>query len=126
MDRFEHAFGDWVMLHFLFILFVMLGGLLVLRYRWVAWLHVPAAVWGAVVELAGWLCPLTPWEISLRLRAGEVGYETGFIEHYLIPLIYPPGLTRQLQIAIGAGVVTLNLGIYLWIWHRRLGRSKPP
>lgn len=107
-----------VLLHFLFVLFVVLGGLLVLRHRWIAWLHVPAAVWGAVVELAGWFCPLTPWEIHLRLLAGEKGYETGFIEHYLVPLIYPEDLTRPLQIAIGALVVTLNLVIYFWVWRR--------
>lgn len=112
-----------VLLHFLFVLFVVLGGLLVLRHRWIAWLHVPAAVWGAVVELAGWFCPLTPWEIRLRLLAGEEGYETGFIEHYLVPLIYPADLTRPLQVAIGALVVTLNLVIYLWVWHRRPSRS---
>ena len=115
-----------VLLHLLFILFVVLGGLLMLRYPWVAWLHIPAAIWGVVVELAGWICPLTPWEVHLRLLAGEAGYKTGFIDHYLMPLIYPPGLTRQLQIAIGAFVVALNLGIYLWVWHRRLDRSNRP
>ena len=108
-----------VLIHFLFVLFVMLGGLLILRWRWIAWLHVPAALWGAVVELAGWICPLTPWEIRLRLLAGEAGYDGTFLGNYLIPVIYPPGLTRQLQIGIGALVVLLNVGIYLWIWHRR-------
>ena len=110
-----------VLLHFMFVLFVLLGGLLVLRRRWIAWLHVPAALWGAVVELAGWLCPLTPWEIHLRLLAGEAGYEGGFIDHYLLALLYPPGLTRQLQIGIGTLVLLINVGIYLWVWNRKSG-----
>jgi hypothetical protein len=107
-----------VLVHLGFIVFVVLGGLLVLRRRWVAWLHLPAALWGAAIELAGWICPLTPLEVSLRRRAGEAGYTGGFIEHYLIPIIYPGALSRPIQIGLGVGVVALNLGIYAWILRR--------
>ncbi len=105
--------------HFLFILFVLFGGLLVAWRVACIWLHIPAAAWGAAVEIMGWYCPLTPWEIRLRRLAGETGYEGSFVEHYLLPLIYPVGLTRELQLAIGVGVLVLNLGIYWWIWQQR-------
>lgn len=101
-----------VVVHGLFVLFVVLGGLAVLRWRRLAWLHVPAAVWGALIELSGWVCPLTHLEVWLRRRAGGVGYEGGFIEHYLVPLVYPPGLTREWQVALGLLAVTLNLAVY--------------
>ena len=112
-----------VLLHFLYVLFVVLGGLLVLRYRWVALLHVPAALWGALVEITGWMCPLTPLEMRFRFLAGQAGYEDGFIEHYLLPLIYPPGLTRGMQISLGVAVALVNLAIYLAIWRRGRGAS---
>lgn len=101
-----------VVVHGLFVLFVVLGGLAVLRWRRMAWLHVPAAVWGALIELSGWVCPLTHLEVWLRRRTGGVGYEGGFIEHYLVPLVYPPGLTRGWQIALGLLAVALNLAVY--------------
>ena len=106
--------------HLLYIVFVVVGGLLVARWAWVAALHLPAAAWGAAVELCGLWCPLTPLENAFRARAGEGGYEGGFIERYLLPLIYPGALTREMQLAMGAGVVLLNLGLYFWIWRRRL------
>jgi hypothetical protein len=107
-------------IHLLYIVFVVLGGLLAARWPWVAWIHVPAAAWGALVELYGFWCPLTPLENYFRERAGLGGYQGGFIEEYLLPLIYPGRLTRAMQLGLGAGVVLLNLAIYAWIWrHRR-------
>ena len=112
-----------VVLHLAFILFAVLGGFLVIRWPRSAWMHVPAALWAAAVEFAGWICPLTHLENHFRLKAGMAGYPGGFIEHYLIPVIYPEALTRGLQIALGIGVLSLNVVIYLWaIIHAR--RSK--
>lgn len=108
-----------VALHFGFVLFVTLGSFLVLRWPRVAWVHVPAAVWGAGIEFLGGICPLTPLEIRLRRLAGEAGYSGGFIEHYLLPVLYPGGLTREVQIALGGLVVVLNLAVYGWILARR-------
>lgn len=112
-----------VLVHGLFVLFVVLGGLAVLRWRRLAWLHVPAAVWGALIELTGGTCPLTHLEVWLRRRAGGAGYEGGFIDHYILPLIYPAGLTRRGQIVLGLLVVALNLAVYGFILLRR-GRGK--
>lgn len=109
-----------VLLHFLFIVFVVAGGLLALRWRWMPWLHLPAAGWGALVETMGWMCPLTPLEWRLRDAAGEAGYTTSFIEHWLMPLIYPPGLTRETQVILGLAVVVVNLAAYVWVWRRRI------
>jgi Protein of Unknown function (DUF2784) len=104
-------------LHLLFVVFVVAGGLLVLRWCRLAWVHLPAAVWGALIEFAGWVCPLTPLEQDLRAAAGEVGYRGGFIEHYLLPLLYPSGLTRGIQIGLGIAVVLLNLMIYGYVFR---------
>ncbi|MCM5570739.1 DUF2784 domain-containing protein [Burkholderiaceae bacterium FT117] len=101
-----------VLLHLAFILFVVLGGLLVAWRPRLAWLHLPAAAWGAWIEAAGAICPLTPWENRLRAMAGDAGYPGGFIEHYLIPLVYPGDLTAQHQRWLALGVVLLNLAIY--------------
>lgn len=106
--------------HFGFIVFVILGGLLALRWPRLALVHLPAAAWGALIELAGWICPLTPLETSLRRAAGQAGYEGGFIEHYLLPVVYPGGLTRDTQLLLAAMVVLLNVGIYGLVWRRRL------
>lgn len=108
-----------VLLHLAFILFVFLGGLLVLRRPRLAWLHLPAALWGALIEFRGWFCPLTPLENRLRLAAGQEGYATGFVEHYILPVVYPPGLTREVQLVLGAVVVLVNAAAYFWIWRRR-------
>lgn len=113
-----------VLAHLAFIVFVVLGGLLVIRWPRVAWLHLPAAAWGAVVELTGRVCPLTPLENRLRAAAGSAGYEGGFIEHYLIPLVYPPGLTRTHQIALGALVIIVNLGLYALAIRRTRQRRR--
>lgn len=110
------------LLHLLFILFVLLGGLLVLKWRWLAWLHLPAVVWGATVELFQLFCPLTPLENQLRRAAGELGYSGGFIEHYLIPILYPSGLTPQVQLWLGGLVVAVNLVVYLGLVFALLRR----
>lgn len=111
-----------VLLHFLFIVFVIFGGLLVLKWKWVVWLHIPAATWGALIVLIGWLCPLTPLENLLRRTEASNGYATGFIEHYLIPIIYPAGLTRDLQIAMGVAVIIINVIIYLGVYTNKRGQ----
>src|SRR5512144_911769 len=90
-----------VVIHFAFVLFVVLGAFLVLRWPRLAWVHLPAAVWGVLIEYAGWICPLTPLEHWLRRAAGESGYEGGFVEHYIIPVLYPLGLTRMTQWVLG-------------------------
>lgn len=100
------------------MLFVVLGGLLVLRWPWIAYLHVPAAIWGATIELGGWVCPLTPLEHWLRGQAGSAGYSGGFIEHYLLPLLYPSALTRQIQLLLGFLVIAVNLAIYVYVFRR--------
>ena len=108
-----------VLLHTGFVLFVVLGGLLALRWPRAAWLHLPAALWGAGIELLAGVCPLTPLENHLRHLGGEAGYSGGFVEHYVLPVLYPDGLTRGLQLAIGTFVVVLNLVIYVLVWTRR-------
>jgi len=105
-------------LHLGFIAFVVLGGLLILRYRWVAYVHVPAAVWGAFIEITGRICPLTIWENSFRQSAGESGYSESFVEHYLLPVIYPAGLTRSIQFWIAGCVIIVNVVIYAWLLYR--------
>jgi hypothetical protein len=106
-------------LHFLFVLFVVLGGLLVLRWPRLAWLHLPAVAWGACIELMGWICPLTPLENRLRLEAGMAGYKGGFIEHYLLPVLYPAHLSRSVQIILGLSVLLINAILYGSILRRR-------
>lgn len=109
-----------VVIHVLFILFVVLGGFLVLKWGWVKYLHIPCAIWGALIEFAGWICPLTPWEIELRWKGFQEGYKGGFISHYILPLVYPDELTRELQIFFGAIVVVINISIYGWIIYKYL------
>jgi hypothetical protein len=111
--------------HALFVAFVVVGGLLALRWPRVAALHLPAAVWGALIELRGWICPLTPLENSLRAAAGQAGYQGGFIEHYLLPVLYPAGLTRGVQLALGTGVILVNLVVYGFLLARRRRSSHP-
>lgn len=110
-----------VALHFLFVVFVVLGGLLVLRWPGVAYLHIPTAVYGAAIEFFGWVCPLTPLENSLRREAGQAGYSGGFIEHYILPVLYPSALTREIQLLLGLLVIALNVGIYAYVVRRRRG-----
>ena len=116
-----------VAFHFTFVLFVVLGGLLVWRWPRVAWVHLPCAVWGALIELTGLICPLTPLEKWLRDQAGVASYEGGFIAHYIVPILYPSGLTRGTQLVLGLFVVMLNLAVYVGWWRaRRRGRSLVP
>ena len=110
-----------VFLHFAFLLFVVLGGLLVLRWWRLAWLHLPAAAWGAFIELYLHYCPLTPLENWLRIRAGLTAYGDGFIDHYIMPVIYPPGLTPGIQALLGVLLVAGYAVVYVLAWkrHRR-------
>lgn len=112
------------LLHLAFILFVVLGGFLTLRLRKLAWLHVPAALWGAVIEFTGGTCPLTPLENMLRRASGSPEYANGFIEHYVLPVIYPEALTRDTQFALALGVVFVNALIYGFLLVQ-LGRERP-
>ena len=114
-----------VLAHALFVAFVVLGGFLTWRRRWVAWLHVPAAVWGVLIEYAGWVCPLTPLENYFRMRAGLEGYGGGFVEHYVIPLLYPAGLTPPKHLVLGTFALTVNLFAYGVLVRRMLRRSAP-
>ena len=111
-----------VLLHLAFVLFVVLGGLLVLRWPRVAWVHLPAAVWGAWVELAGWICPLTPMENWLRRRGGQTGYTATFVDQYLVPILYPAALSRDIQWLLGAFVLAVNVCVYVVVF-RRVRRS---
>jgi hypothetical protein len=113
-----------VLLHAAFILFAVFGGLLALRWTKVAWVHVPAVLWAAFVEFSGGICPLTPLENHYRELAGENGYAHGFIEHYVLPAIYPAGLTRNIQLWLGLGVLAVNLVCYSLIIRRYL-KARP-
>ena len=104
-----------VLFHLVFILYVIAGALLIFKWPKTLWLHLPACFWGMTVEFTGWICPLTPWEIRLRRLAGEEGYTGSFIEHYLIPIIYPSGLTREIQMVLGGTVLIVNLSLYTLI-----------
>ncbi len=118
------ALADLVALtHLAFIIFALLGGLLALRWRWVPWVHLPAAVWGAAVEFFGWFCPLTPLENSLRRASGAAGYSGGFIERYLMPILYPAELTREFQLFLACVLVVVNLAVYLAV-RRRLRNER--
>ena len=118
---FYRIFADLVVgVHFAFVLFVILGGFWVLRWKRSAWIHVPAVLWAALIEFVGWVCPLTPLENWLRKTGGEFEYRSSFIEHYILPILYPSALTRHLQIILGLLVIVVNLGIYGWVLHRTL------
>ena len=115
-----HLLADLVLLiHVAFVGFVLLGGLLALKWRRVMWVHLPSVAWGAVVEFTGWICPLTPLENWLREQAGKVGYRGDFIAHYLLPVLYPDDLTREFQLVMGTVVVLVNIAIYACLWRRR-------
>jgi hypothetical protein len=111
-----------VMAHLLYIVFVMAGGFLLARWPAVAWLHLPAVVWGAYIEFSGGICPLTPLENRLRALGGASGYSGGFVEHYLLPLLYPESLTLPLQQVLGGVVVAVNLLAYGLAWRARRRR----
>lgn len=113
-----------VLLHFGFVVFVVGGGLIVLYRPRLAWIHIPAVIWGALIEFAGWICPLTPLENWFRFRGGQVGYAGGFIEHYLLPVLYPEFLSRSLQFVLGTAVVIVNLIVYAIVIKRWRSRSQ--
>jgi len=108
-----------LVLHLAFVVFVVAGGVIVWRRPGLAWLHVPAAVWGALIMFAGWICPLTPLENWLRRLGGEAGYSGGFVEEYVLTILYPSGLTRTHQIVLGAIVLVLNLAVYGLVWWKK-------
>jgi hypothetical protein len=113
-----------VALHFGFILFVVLGGFLAWRWPRLAWVHLPAAVWGALIEFLGWVCPLTPLENTWRASAGQAGYEGSFVEHYIVPVIYPVGLTTNIKLLLGTLVLLVNVLAYT-MYIRRHRSSRP-
>jgi hypothetical protein len=115
-----------VVLHLAFVLFVVFGGLLVARHPAVAWVHLPAVAWGAWVEFAGWICPLTPLENWLREKSGGTVYVSSFVERYIIPTLYPEALSRELQWFLGGLVVVINAAIYTTIYMRRFKAPKLP
>jgi len=118
------GFADLVLVvHLAFVLFVVLGGLLVLRRPWIAWLQIPAAIWGLLIEYTGWICPLTPLENSFRMQGGDAGYSGGFIEHYIHALLYPAGLTRSSQVVLGSIALILNLAAYGILISRATSRA---
>jgi hypothetical protein len=120
-----HLLADLVLLlHLAFICFVVLGGLLALRWRRIIYFHLPAALWGAWIEFTGGVCPLTPLEQELRRRAGEAGFRGGFVEHYVLPVVYPDWLSRPTQIALGLFVVAVNLAVYGWLARRALRKRR--
>jgi len=110
-----------VLAHLGFILFVALGGILVVKWRKVAFLHLPCALWGVLIALGGWICPLTPLEMHFRQLAGQAGYTGRFIDHYVLTIVYPAGLTREMQIAFGVIILSANLLVYA---RRLVNRAK--
>ena len=113
-----------LIVHLLFIAFVVAGGFAAIRWPRLAWAHVPCFVWGALIEFAGWICPLTPLEVRLRIASGQAGYSGGFIERYLLPIIYPGALNREIQIWLGLSVLALNAVAYAWLVHRLRRRAR--
>lgn len=111
-----------VVLHALFVVFVVAGGALVVWRPRFAFVHLPAAVWGALVEFTGTICPLTPLENQWRRAAGDAGYRGGFVEHYVIPVLYPDGLTPRMQVAFGIVVIAINVALYGLAWRRARNR----
>jgi hypothetical protein len=119
------ALADLILvLHLAFIVFVVAGGLLTLRSGWVPLVHIPAALWGVFIEASGRVCPLTPLENVLRRAAGSSGYASGFIEHYLVPAIYPPALSHPVQLALAGFVVLANALVYSVVWQRHRGARR--
>ncbi|MPZ77204.1 MAG: DUF2784 family protein [Deltaproteobacteria bacterium] len=103
--------------HLAFVLWVVLGGLLVAKWPRFIWIHLTAVLWAAIIECSGWICPLTPLENWLRHKGGEEGYRSDFVARYILPMLYPEGLTRRTQIALGAFVIVVNLAIYSWAFR---------
>ncbi|MEO6117958.1 MAG: DUF2784 domain-containing protein [Methylotenera sp.] len=122
---FRLAADSVLLLHLAFILFALLGGAMTVWWRWIPFVHLPAAAWGFFVELTGKICPLTYLENYFRIKAGQSGYTERFVEHYLLDIIYPSGLTRETQFALAGVVVIVNIAIYGWLFfRRRTGHAK--
>jgi len=119
-----YALGADILLiiHLGFIVFVVLGGFLLLKWHWLIFVHFPAVLWGVMLEFQGWICPLTPLEQTLRQIGGQQGYTGGFIQHYLLPLIYPPALEGDIQFILGMLLILINVIIYLWVILRYYGK----
>jgi hypothetical protein len=113
-----------VVFHLAFVAFALAGGLLAFRWRWMPWLHLPALGWAAMLEFNGWICPLTPLENSLRAAGGAAGYPGGFVEHYVLPVLYPAGLTPELQWTLGAILVAFNAAVYALLLRRAPRRGR--
>jgi hypothetical protein len=113
-----------MLLHILFIFFVVFGSLLALYRKWIIWLHIPVVLWGVAIEVIGWICPLTPLENALRRAAGRDGYSGGFVEHYLISIIYPDGLTRGGQLVLAGLIIVVNILLYGIVLTRRRAKKK--
>ena len=119
MQMIYRVLADLVMVvHFIFIVYAIFGGLLVLKWKWTILLHIPVALWGVLVEMFGWICPLTPLENEFRQAAGLAGYSGGFIDHYLLPVVYPPNLTRPIQLMLGAALLLFNIAVYSLVIFR--------
>ena len=114
-----------LLLHLAFVLFVIGGGLLSFKWPRAVWIHIPAIAWGALVEYAGWICPLTPLERWLLVQGGKTGYQGDFLAHYLVRILYPAGLTRDTQFMLGTLVLVVNAAVYVWLANRSrtAGRS---
>ena len=116
------AVADLVaLIHLAFIIFVVLGSALALRWRWIPWVHLPAVLWGVLLEFCGWMGPLTPLENWLRRAGGASEYSGGFVEQYVLPIVYPAALTREVQVALGLLVCVVNAAIYLRLWRFQRG-----
>ena len=105
-----------IIVHLGFIGFVILGGFMLLKWRWLIFVHLPAVLWGVLLEFQGWICPLTPLEQALRRMSGQQGYTGGFIQHYILPVIYPPALDLDIQLILGVLLILINVIIYLWVF----------
>lgn len=123
---FRLAADGVLLLHLGFIVFALIGGALAVRWTWIPFIHLPAAFWGAFVELTGRVCPLTYLENHFRIQAGQSGYTESFIEHYLLDVIYPSGFTRGIQFVLAGVVIVVNIAIYAWLFHRRRRDASRP
>jgi hypothetical protein len=110
------------LVHILFVLFVMFGALFALRWPRAIWVHAPALIWGFIVEFGNLVCPLTPLETRLRVLSGEAGYRESFLSHWLMTVLYPDFLTRDLQVVLGGSLLLLNIGLYAYVWRKKLAR----
>ena len=127
MSVWAGALADLVLvLHLTFILYAIMGGLLALQFPRAPWLHLPMLAWAALTQFLGWICPLTPLENGLSRLAGRAAYGGSFIEHYLVPIVYPPGLTTEIQWALGAFLLAANAVIYTWVLRTRTASSRSP